>query len=215
MTTWSLAANLASRAVAVQPYSEAVTGPTESPRKRRRDPEYHRAAILTAARTAFTESGYARATVRDIARRAGVTHGLVLRQFSTKEQLFLAAVPGTRDLERVAEGELETLPDRVARGFVERMESGADQDPFVALVRSAASNEDAATKLYIAMQEHSLAVYRDVLPADVDARVALLAAQLIGVTFNRYIVKTGALADMPAEQLIAHLTSVLRHILLG
>ncbi|WP_410675486.1 TetR family transcriptional regulator [Amycolatopsis sp. cmx-4-68] len=194
-----------------------MTGrPESSPptRKRRRDPEYHRIAILAAARAAFTELGYTRATVRDIARRAGVTHGLVLRQFSTKEQLFIAAVPGTRDLEGVVGGDLRTLPDRVARAFVERMESGADQDPFVALVRSAAGNEEAATKLYIAMQEHSLTVYREVLPADVDTRVALLAAHLIGVTFNRYIVKTGALADMSGDQLISHITPVLRRILL-
>lgn len=197
-----------------RPYSEAVT---EHPpaRKRRRDPEYHRAAILTAARAAFTERGYARATVRDIAQRAGVTHGLVLRQFATKEQLFLAAVPGTRDLAESAAGDPATLPDRIANAFVERMETGADQDPFVALIRSAASNEDAATRLYVAMQEHSLTVYRSVLPGDVDTRVALLAAQLIGVTFNRYIVKTGALATMSGEQLAVHLTSVLRHILFG
>jgi AcrR family transcriptional regulator len=191
---------------------EHDTPPT---RRRRRDPEYHRAAILAAARAAFTERGYARATIRDIAGRAGVTHGLVLRQFATKEQLFLAAVPGTRELEQVAVGDPATLPDRIAHAFVERMEAGADQDPFVALIRSAASNEDAATKLYIAMQEHSLAVYRSVLPGDVDTRVALLAAQLIGVTFNRYIVRTGALATMPGEQLATHLTSALRHILFG
>jgi len=204
MTSWSLA------------YSEAVTEDGAPPaRKRRRDPEYHRAAILTAARAAFTERGYARATIRDIAQRAGVTHGLVLRQFATKEQLFLAAVPGTRDLERVVVGDPATLPDRIAHAFVERMETGADQDPFVALIRSAASNEDAATRLYVAMQEHSLAVYRAVLPGDVDARVGLLAAQLIGVTFNRYIVKTGALATMSGEQLAVHLTAVLRHILFG
>jgi AcrR family transcriptional regulator len=196
-----------------EPYGEAVQDDT--PPKRRRDPEYHRAAILAAARAAFTERGYARATVRDIAQRAGVTHGLVLRQFATKEQLFLAAVPGTRDLAQVAEGDPATLPDRIATAFVERMETSADSDPFVALIRSAASNEAAATKLYVAMQEHSLSVYRPVLPDDADTRVALLAAQLIGVTFNRYIVKTGALATMSGTQLATHLASVLRHILFG
>jgi AcrR family transcriptional regulator len=219
MTKWLLSSTYRREGGAVQPYSEAVTGAMQDdspPKRRRRDPEYHRAAILAAARAAFTERGYARATVRDIALRAGVTHGLVLRQFSTKEQLFLAAVPGTRDLEQVVTGEAETLPDRVAHAFVERMETGGDRDPFVALIRSAASNEEAATKLYIAMQEHSMALYRSVLPCDdVDTRVELLAAQLIGITFNRYIVKTGALAAMSGDELARHLASVLRHILLG
>jgi len=170
--------------------------------------------ILEAARAAFTERGYARATIRDIARRAGVTHGLVMRQFSSKEQLFIAAVPGIREVEQVVAGDLATLPERIARGFVQRMESNATDDPFLALLRSAASNEDAATSLYSAMQERSAAAYRGVLSGpDVDTRVALAAAQLIGVTFNRYIVKSGPLASMPAEQVVEHLARVLRHIL--
>jgi AcrR family transcriptional regulator len=220
MTNWLLVAKLPTRSDHVQPYSEAVTGTeVDDPppaRRRRRDPEYHRAAILDAARAAFTERGYARATVRDIAQRAGVTHGLVLRQFATKEQLFLAAVPGTRDLEQVVTGDPQTLPERVAHAFVQRMEAGDDRDPFVALIRSAASNENAATRLFIAMQEHSVSAYRAVLPVpDIEVRVELLAAQLIGITYGRYIVKTGTLAAMPAERLAEHLASVLRHILLG
>ncbi|MET7988189.1 TetR family transcriptional regulator [Streptomyces sp. NPDC005281] len=195
--------------------------PGETVRKHRRDPEGHRAAILEAARQAFAERGYARATVRDIARRAGVTHGLITRQFSSKEQLFLAAVPGNRDLEQVAAGDPATLPERIARGFVQRMETDAVNDPLVALLRSAASDEQAATHLLAAMQERSTAVYRSVLSPDgsaapgddLDTRVALLGSQLIGVTFSRYIARTEPLASMPSEQLTGHLTRILRHIL--
>ncbi|MFE9671150.1 TetR family transcriptional regulator [Microbispora bryophytorum] len=43
-----------------------------------RDPEARRAAILTAAHSVFAERGYAKATIREIAQRAGVTHGLVV-----------------------------------------------------------------------------------------------------------------------------------------
>jgi hypothetical protein len=86
--------------------------------------------------------------------------------------------------------------------------------PFVTLLRSAASNEDAGTNLYTAMQEHSAAAYQAVLTGDdVDNRVALLAAQLIGVTFNRYIVKAGRPASMSAEQVATDLARILRHIL--
>ncbi|MET8101581.1 TetR family transcriptional regulator [Streptomyces sp. NPDC005236] len=195
--------------------------PGEAVRKHRRDPEGHRAAILEAARQAFAERGYARATVRDIARRAGVTHGLITRQFSSKERLFLAAVPGNRDLEQVAAGDPATLPERIARGFVQRMETDAVNDPLVALLRSAASDEQAATHLLAAMQERSIAVYRTVLSPggsaapgdDLDTRVALLGSQLIGVTFSRYIARTEPLASMPSEQLTEHLTRTLRHIL--
>ncbi|MFC4015177.1 TetR family transcriptional regulator [Nonomuraea purpurea] len=193
--------------------------PSGEPRRRhRRDPEGHRAAILEAARHTFAERGYARTTLREIARRAGVTHGLISRHFSSKERLFLAAVPGNRDLEQVAAGDPATLPERIAHGFVQRMETDAVNDPLVALVRSAASDERAAAHLLVAMQERSLTVYRSVLSPnvpgdDLDTRVALLGAQLIGVTFSRYIARTEPLASMSPDELTAHLTRTLRHIL--
>ncbi len=83
--------------------TDAITTPMPPPiscvmdhspkRKRVRDPEAHRAAILGAARAAFAERGYARATIRDIAARAGVTHSLVMRHFTSKEGLFLSVSP--------------------------------------------------------------------------------------------------------------------------
>jgi hypothetical protein len=66
------------------------------------------------------------------------------------------------------------------------------------------------------MREESVAAYRQVLPAeDVEARVDLVGAHLIGVTFNRYVVGGGPLATMPPDELIARLTVSLRAILLG
>jgi hypothetical protein len=111
-------------------------------KKRVRAPEAHRAAILEAARAAFAERGFAKATIRDVARRAGVTHGLVMRDFPSKEQLFISAVPGTSDVAANLAGDLDGLPGRVARGFVLRMEAAPSGDPFVALVRSAASGRE-------------------------------------------------------------------------
>jgi hypothetical protein len=176
------------------PADDHPAGPAAArapPRARRRNPEASRAAILAAARAAFAEHGYAPATIRDIARRAGVTHGLVMMHFTSKEKLFLAAVPGHRELPEVVAG-----------------------DP--ALLRSAASNIDAATRLYAAMQANIVDLYRDILPGDDPAaRVGLLGAQLIGVTFTRYIVRSGRLAQMSPDELREYLIPVLRSILLG
>jgi AcrR family transcriptional regulator len=193
-------------------------GVTEKPRRpHRRDPEGHRQEILRAARETFAERGYARATMREIAQRAGVTHGLVARQFTSKERLFLAAVPGNRELEEIAIGEPATLPDRIARGFVQRMEADSVHDPLVALIRSAASNEGTAARLLAAMHERSRTIYRDVLdPAagdDLDERVALVGSHLIGITFSRYIARTEPLASMPAERLTTYVSGALRQIL--
>jgi AcrR family transcriptional regulator len=186
------------------------------PAKRRRDPSASRAAILGAARAAFAEQGYAGATIRGIARRAGVTHGLVMLHFASKEQLFLAAVPGHRELAGLVDGDPALLPERIAAAYVERMEKDPAGDPLVTLLRSAATNVGAATRLYAAMQASSLALYQKVLPGeDTAARVELLGAQLIGVTFSRYIARTGRLAEMGPDELRDELTRVLRVILLG
>jgi DNA-binding transcriptional regulator YbjK len=47
-----------------------------------------RDAILVAARESFTASGYDQASIRDIARRAGVDPALVHHYFGTKQELF-------------------------------------------------------------------------------------------------------------------------------
>ncbi|HZG06216.1 MAG TPA: TetR family transcriptional regulator [Streptomyces sp.] len=182
-------------------------------RKRRRAPEAHRAAILEAARAAFAERGFAKATIRDVARRAGVTHGLVMRHFTSKERLFLAALPGPRDLVAEVAGDPATLPERIARTYVDRMARGEGCDPFVALVRSVASDEEAAKRLFTAMREQSLEVYRGVMPGpDWERRVESVGAYLIGVTFSRYVLGSGPLAEMPEEELVRHLASDLRGI---
>src|ERR687897_3533809 len=51
-----------------------------------------REAILDAARRAFAEQGYQRATIRGVAELAGVDPALVHHYFGTKQELFVAAV---------------------------------------------------------------------------------------------------------------------------
>ena len=50
------------------------------------------AAILAAAADLFAERGPASTSIRDIASRSGVNHGLVFRHFGTKEQLIGAVL---------------------------------------------------------------------------------------------------------------------------
>ena len=63
---------------------------TQSARGRRNIPtgrEEVAAAILEAATDLFAERGPAATSIRDIAARSKVNHGLVFRHFGTKEQL--------------------------------------------------------------------------------------------------------------------------------
>ena len=51
-----------------------------------------RAQIVEAALASFAEHGYERASLRDIASRAGMTHAALLRHFAGKEELLPAAL---------------------------------------------------------------------------------------------------------------------------
>jgi AcrR family transcriptional regulator len=58
--------------------------------RRRLPPEVRRDEILAAALAVFSELGFGRATLNDVAERAGVTKGAVYHYFESKEQLFIA-----------------------------------------------------------------------------------------------------------------------------
>jgi AcrR family transcriptional regulator len=62
-----------------------------------------RAEIVRAARDSFAERGYAKASLRDIAERAGITHAGLLHHFRNKDEL-LAEVLAERDSEEWQQG---------------------------------------------------------------------------------------------------------------
>jgi AcrR family transcriptional regulator len=71
-------------------------GAVTAPRRRvarRRDPEDKRERILRAARSLFVQRGYAATRTADLARRAGVSEGIVFHHFGSKAAV-LAAVAG-------------------------------------------------------------------------------------------------------------------------
>lgn len=62
--------------------------------RRQEESERRRARVLEAAQTCLGELGYARATVSEIARRAGVSNGLLYQFFRNKEDLFAHVLAG-------------------------------------------------------------------------------------------------------------------------
>lgn len=60
-----------------------------APTRRSRAKEVTRQKIITAARRLFDESGYEDATVRDIAKAAGMSTGAVFANFADKSDLFI------------------------------------------------------------------------------------------------------------------------------
>ena len=74
--------------------TESSDSVVEVPRRRGRRPvgEDTRSVILEAARAEFAEKGFAAASVRAVARRAGVDPALVRHYFADKGELYAAGL---------------------------------------------------------------------------------------------------------------------------
>jgi AcrR family transcriptional regulator len=72
--------------------TKAGPAKAQPPRRRQRDAERTRAAILAAAQEVFIRGDYHAAALSDIARRAGVTQSLIHHHFQSKKGLYVAAV---------------------------------------------------------------------------------------------------------------------------
>jgi AcrR family transcriptional regulator len=75
----------------VRPDPAPVPDTAGCPKWQRR-PEARPREILDAALAAFAAAGYEGATIADVARRAGVSPGLVVHYFRTKAELFAAVI---------------------------------------------------------------------------------------------------------------------------
>ncbi len=90
------------RDIALTP-SKTIDAETETPRLNRRQAAKVRTRqkVLDAARALFAERGYEPATIRDIAKGAGMSTGAVFANFQDKAELFEAVL--SEDLAKLAE----------------------------------------------------------------------------------------------------------------
>src|SRR5258708_13282447 len=66
--------------------------PSSTKRKERLPQAERREQIILAARQVFLESGFTVASTREIAERAGITEAFLFRRFTSKEEMYQAAV---------------------------------------------------------------------------------------------------------------------------
>jgi AcrR family transcriptional regulator len=188
---------------------------------RRPGGEDTRGAIVAVARQEFAEKGYDGATLRGIARLAAVDPALVHHYFAGgKEELFVTAMqlpfsPAERLPEIVGSG-VDGLGERMTRFFLSVWEDPAGREPFLAIVRSALTNEQAATMMRGFVQQALLsriAAALNLPPADRELRVELAAAQLVGMAMLRYVIQVEPLASAPEEDVVALVAPTLQRYL--
>ena len=180
-----------------------------------------REAILDAAREAFADRGYDRASIRAIATGAGVDPALVHHYFGTKEQLFLAAMQAPINpaeiLPRILAGDREHLGERIVRTLLQVWDSPAG-GAAAALVRSAVTNETMAKMLreFVLNRIIKRAMAEAVVdPAEAPLRGTLVASQIAGLIMIRYLIKVEPLASAPAETIVRAVGPTIQRYLTG
>ncbi|MFJ3667501.1 TetR family transcriptional regulator [Streptomyces sp. NPDC090106] len=195
-----------------------MTGVTS--RRRGRPPRSESAdtrdRILGAAREEFSQRGYDKTSVRGIAKAAGVDPALVHHYFGTKEQVFEAAVevvfaPAVKVRDAAFDGPLDGIGERMTRFVLGLWENPVSRAPLLAVVRSAVTNDAAASvfrRLISAQLMRRVAAELDV--PDAELRAELAAAQLVGVAMLRYVIKIEPIASADAEEIVARVAPVVQ-----
>lgn len=176
--------------------------------------------ILAAARVRFARHGYSGTTVRSVAVDAGVDAALVHYFFGTKASLFAATMalpvnPADVLAGVLAEG-LDGVGERLARAFLRIWDDPEAGRPLIALVRSAASHEEAATMLReFAGQEVLGRIASALDDPQAGLRATLVASQLVGVAMARYVLRVEPLASAGHDALARALGPTLQRYLTG
>ncbi|MFD7665268.1 TetR family transcriptional regulator [Streptomyces sp. NPDC059788] len=189
----------------------AAASDTASDRPRRSDAT--RAAILAAARDRFAADGYERATIRAIARDAGIDPSMVMRYYGNKAGLFAAASEIDLRLTDLTSVPRDQLGARLVRHFLDRWEH---DEALTGMVRVAVTNEAGAERLRGVFAEQILPVLAAVCPVpaqEVTARVALVGSQLVGMGMLRYVLCLPPAVDFTNEEIVNWLAPTVQRYL--
>ena len=177
-----------------------------------------RAAVLDAARKEFAALGYEKASIRGIARSAGVDSALVHHYFGTKQQLFIAALDFPIDPDLVAQllltGDRATAGDRIVRFALSLWEEPAVRERLMAMLRTVAANDQVAELFRHFVQRELVARVSTAWGEEGAAvRVELVMSQIVGLAMARYVIGVEPLASAGIDDLAALVGPVLQHYL--
>lgn len=178
-----------------------------SPAGRRPGPARTREAILDAARAEFAASGYTAASLRGVARRAGVDPALVYHYFAGKPALFVAGLGLPADPRAVQEQAQQGPPDgaRIVDRFLAQWEEGQGEPgrAFVTLTQAVSSSPEVARALREFLTERVWANRPGGSRESNMRTAALVSSQLLGIAWSRYVVRIEPLASMPRAEVAA------------
>ncbi len=194
--------------------------PQGRPRGRRGGGSDSRAEIVAAAGHEFLAHGYDGASVRAIARRAGVDPALVHHYFDGKADLFAESIKAPirpdRIVREILRGPRDQVGDSLVRMLLTTMEDEKTRGRVIGLIRAALGHDFAATMLrQFLFREvfHRIAEGLDV--PDGELRANLTATQVVGLMVVRYGVRPEPLASASIDEVARRVGPVIQWHLLG
>jgi len=170
---------------------------------RRRDAAATRAALLSAAQELFAERGFERATVREIAARAGVNQALLFRYFGSKDELFRASITDRGRL-LLQEGPDDGLLGRMLDRMLRQEDSPAQGYWLQASLRSSGQDEGVEAIRAELGDDYVRALSGLTGAPDAALRADLLLAWLLGIGLMRSVHKRDPLAGADPAVVAGH-----------
>ncbi|HEY9411613.1 MAG TPA: TetR family transcriptional regulator [Jiangellaceae bacterium] len=187
-----------------------MTASDEPAQARRSDTT--RAAILTAARERFAQDGYDRATIRSIAKDAGIDPSMVMRYYGNKEGLFAAASEFDLRLPDLASVPADRVGAALVEHFLRRWE---EDETLTALLRVGVTNPAGAERMQGIFRDQIGPVARAICPRPEQApmRAALAASQILGMALGRYVLRFPPAVAMSRADVLAWLGPTIQRYL--
>lgn len=178
-----------------------------------------RAEILVAARRMFAERGYDGTSLRGVAREAGVDAALIHHYFEGKPGLFAESVGLEIDTDAVVRIVLGVpvaeVPATILRTFLSVWDSDDARQRLLAVLGSVVSRPEAAAAFRGFVAGRVLGPITRGLGVDQpDRRAALLASQVVGLAFVRFVIRLEPVASCSTDALVRDVAPTLRRYLL-
>jgi AcrR family transcriptional regulator len=174
-----------------------------------------RELILAAAGEEFAEQGYDGASMRSVARRAGVDAALVHHYFDSKAALF-SEVIGTplridQQIEQALQGPRDQIGERLARWILTAWDEPTTAKRGSLILRSAIGNKLATPIIRQFISREVLGrIAHELGTPDAEFRANMAATQIIGLLIARYIVQLDVVAHASIDELVARVGPVLQ-----
>jgi AcrR family transcriptional regulator len=171
-----------------------------------------RARILRSARAEFAAAGYHRATIRGIAAGADIDPSLVMRYFGSKADLFDAVVEIDLRLPDLTKVPRRRLGETLVSHFLTRWEGDPGDDALLTLLRSAATDENAADRMRRIFRHQLVGALVEVVPDPDEAttRAGLIATQMLGLALCRHIVRLPPVVAMEKATIVQFVGSTIQ-----